>query len=97
MMGPFESQWDSAAGDGALTPVVFARPECEFDALMDAWFRERRDSIEFRLYLEEAERLLRQITGERAVPVRLRQRSRLLLRAIRAVQKPRTDDPDLDL
>jgi len=96
MMGPFEYQWESAAGDGALTPVVFARPECEFEELMDAWFRERRDSIEFRLYLEEAERLLQEITCERAVPVRLRQRSRLLLRAIRAVQQSKQDHQDVD-
>ena len=64
MMSRFENLWESAAGDGAWSPVGVARPECEFDALMDAWFRERQDSIECRLYLDEAGRLLREILGE---------------------------------
>jgi hypothetical protein len=84
MLSRFDNLWESAAGDGALTPVGVARPECEFDALMDAWFRERQDSIECRLYLDEAGRLLREIIGEERVPVRLRRRAKHMLLAIRA-------------
>jgi len=87
MMNRFENLWNSAAGDGALTPVGIARPECEFDALMEAWLRERHDSIECRLYLDEAGRLLREILGEDQVPPRLRRRVRKLLQAIRAVRE----------
>jgi len=92
----FEDLWESA-GDGALTPIGLARPECEFDALMDAWFRERHESIECRLYLDEAGALLRQIIEEDEVPSRLRRRAKHLLRAIRAVHEAdRGDAPDPD-
>jgi hypothetical protein len=86
MMGRFEDLWESAASDGALSPVGVARPEGEFDALMDAWFRERQDCIECRLYLDEAGRLLRAIAHENQVPPRLRRRAKHLLSAIRAVR-----------
>jgi len=86
MINRFEDMWKMAAGDGALTPVGVARPECEFDALMDAWFRERQDSIECRLYLEEAGDLLQQILEEDRVPMRLRRRAKHLLLALRAVR-----------
>jgi hypothetical protein len=87
MTGRFDNLWESAAGDGALSPVGVARPESEFDALMDAWFRERQDCIECRLYLDEAGRLLRKVLDEETVPVRLRRRAKHLLLAIRAVRE----------
>src|SRR5437588_11804787 len=97
MMGRFENLWESAAGDGALSPVGVARPDCEFDALMDAWFRERQDSIECRLYLEEARRLLREIMDVEIVPPRLRRRAKHLLLAIRAVRESdRGNTPDAE-
>jgi hypothetical protein len=85
MIGRFGNPWETAAGDGALSPVGIARPECDFDALMDAWSRERQDCIECRLHLDAAARLLRKILNEEAVPLRLRRRSKQLLLAIRAV------------
>jgi len=87
MRGRFDNLWETAAGDGAVTPVGIARPECDFDALMDAWSRERQDCIECRLYLDEAARLFRKILDEEAVPPRLRRRAKHLLLAIRAVRK----------
>jgi hypothetical protein len=93
MMGRFENLWETAAGDGALTPVGVARPECEFDALMDAWFRERQDCIECRLHLDEARRLLRSIVVEDQVPPRLRRRAKHLLSAIRAVRDAERGTP----
>ncbi len=93
MMGRFESIWESAAGDGALSPVGLARPDSEFDALMDAWFKERQDCIESRLYLDEAGRLLRQIVGKDQVPPRLRRQVRELLRALRDFRAADHDNP----
>jgi len=97
MKGRFEDLWESAAGDGALTPVGVARPECDVDALMDAWYRERQDCIECRLYLDEAGRLLREILEEDRVPMRIRRRAKHLLLAIRAVgESERGAYPDED-
>jgi len=97
MKNRFEDLWDSAAGEGASTPVGVVRPAGDFDALMDAWFRERHDSIEYRLHLEEAGDLLRQILEQDQVPLKLRRRAKHLLQAIRAVHEPdrgNTHDPD---
>jgi len=85
MFRRFDDLWESAAGDGASTPVGVARPECNLDELMDAWFRERQENVECRLYLDEAGRLLRRILGEGGLPSRLRRQARHLLLAIRAV------------
>ena len=86
-MDRLESLWETSASDGASTPVGMARPECDFDALMDAWFRERQDCIESRLYLDEAGRLLREVLQGENVPLRLRRRVKHLLLAIRAVHE----------
>src|ERR1700751_6035014 len=82
MVNRFEDLWKSA-GDGAFSPVGTIQPDCDTDALMDAWFRERQDSIECRLYLEEAQRLLRQVVMVGKVPPRLRKQAKTLLRAVR--------------
>jgi len=87
MIDRLENLWKTAAGDGASIPVGMSRPDCEFDALLDAWFRERQDSIECRLYLDEAGRLLRELLDTETMPAQLRRRGRTLLRAIRACQK----------
>jgi len=83
MINRFENPWASAAGDGAWSPVGFARPECEFDELMRAWLRERQDCIENRLYLDDAGRLLREILSEAYLSQPLRRRVRHFLQAIR--------------
>ena len=93
MTNRFENLWESAAGDGALSPVGIARPECEIDALMDAWLRERQDGIECRLYLEEAGRLLKRIVCEERMPRHLRQRVKHLLLAIRAIREAERATP----
>jgi len=87
MMSRFEDFWKSAAGDGALSPVGVVHPECEVDALLDAWFRERQDSVECRLYLDEAEGLLRQVLEDVEVPLRIRRRIKLLLVAMRGLRE----------
>jgi len=94
MMSRFENLWESAAGDGAWSPVGFARPECEFDDLMRAWLRERQDCIEHRLYLDDAGRLLREILSEVDVSHPLRRRVRQLLQAIREIHGSERRSPD---
>lgn len=84
MRSRIENLWESAAGDGASTPVGVARPESDFDALMEAWSRERQASTECRLALDQAGRLLREILKEDRVPIGLRRRARRLVRVIRA-------------
>jgi hypothetical protein len=84
MKGRFENVCEWAAGDGALTPIGVRRPDSEADELMDAWYRERQDNIEYRLYLDQARRLLRRLGEIDEVPAPLRRQVRLLLQGIRA-------------
>jgi hypothetical protein len=86
MTSRFDDLWESAAGDGALTPVGLARADCDYDALMDAWLRERQDSIETRYYLDKALRLLRKMMVVDEMPDSLRKRARHLLEAIESGQ-----------
>jgi hypothetical protein len=81
MISRFEDLWESA-GDGAASPVGVVRPDWDTKELMKAWFRERRDSIECRLYLDEARRLLRKMLDGEGVTPRLRKRVEFLLRAV---------------
>jgi len=83
MRSRIESLWESAAGDGALTPVGVPCPESDCNALLDAWSRERQASIECRLALEESGRLMRAILNEDCVPTRLRRRMKRLMYVIR--------------
>jgi hypothetical protein len=96
MTGRLENLWKTAAGDGALTPIGTNRPEFEFDALLDAWFRERQVSVECRLYLDEAGQLLRELVGQDTMSSQLRRRVKTLLLAIRALKDAErgTDDDE---
>ena len=87
----FEDLWDSA-GDGAFSPGCVVRPDDDIDALMDAWRRERQESTECRLYLEEMRRVLRKLIEVEKVPPRLRKRAKSLLRAVREARPGSGDD-----
>jgi len=87
----FEDLWDSA-GDGAFSPGRVARPDEDIDALMDAWRRERQESTECRLYLEEMKRVLRKLIEVEKVPPRLRKRAKSLLRAVQDARPGSRDD-----
>ena len=88
----FEDLWESA-GDGASTPVRLMRPEeDDVDALMDAWRRERQESTECRLYLEEMRRVLQKLVEVEKVPPRLRKRAKSLLRAVREAERGGSND-----
>jgi hypothetical protein len=93
MIGRFEFEhlWESA-GDGAFSPVGATRPDGDFDALMDAWLRERQDSIECRLYLKQMRQLIRRMMEVDRVPPELRKRARCLLRAVRASKRDASDE-----
>ena len=60
---------------------------------MDAWRRERQESTECRLYLEEMRRVLRKLIEVEKVPPRLRKRAKSLLRAVREA-RPEGGDGD---
>jgi hypothetical protein len=86
----FEDLWESG-GDGAFSPVGTTRPDADIDALMDAWRRERQDSVELRFYMERMRRLIRLMMEADRVPPELRKRARCLLRAVRATQRDAGD------
>jgi len=58
---------------------------------MDAWFHERQDSIECRLQLDEARRLLRQLMDVDTIPQQLKRKTKHLLRATRELKRGRPD------
>ena len=65
MTNRFEDLWNSA-DDGASSPVspLELHNEAEFDGLLDAWFLERRNSIEFEILLDESRKLIRRLLAE---------------------------------
>lgn len=85
MINFFDDLFSSTGMDGASTPVavVNRHDEVELDSLMDAWFKERHESIECGLFLERAKRLLNEILGAEDLSPRTRKKVRSLIRAIR--------------
>jgi len=85
----FEELWQTAAHDGAFAPVGVSRPPVTVDhsEVLNAWFAERQQTIELRLYLEQARSLLAQILADGALSRENRRRARLLLLAIRAAER----------
>jgi hypothetical protein len=84
MKNRLEDLWNSA-DDGASTPIspLDLRTEAEFDELLDAWFLERRNSIEFEILLEESRKLIERLLSESDVSASARRRARRLIRAIK--------------
>jgi hypothetical protein len=87
----FEDLWDSA-GDGAFSVGHAVRPDEDIDALMDAWRRERQESTECRLYLQEMRRVLRKLIEVEKVPPQLRKQAKSLLRAVREARPDSGDE-----
>jgi hypothetical protein len=83
MTNRFEDLWNSA-DDGASSPVspLELHNEAEFDGLLDAWFLERRNSIEFEILLDESRKLIRRLLAETDVTSGTRRSARRLIRAI---------------
>ena len=63
----FDLSWDSFPNDGASAPVAVptAVDPDEYDELFRAWCQERHESIELKLCLDEAVRLLKHLFARR--------------------------------
>jgi hypothetical protein len=86
MIGQLENLLKTTPGDGARTPLGAGRPEFELDALLDAWFRERHDSVECQLCLDETWQLLLELVDQDRMTPSLRRRAKKLIRTIRSLQ-----------
>jgi hypothetical protein len=84
MKNRLEDLWKSAADDGASTPLgpLGCRTEAEFDQLLDAWFLERRNSIEFEMLLSQSRNLIARLLAEGSDSPGGRKKARRLLREI---------------
>jgi hypothetical protein len=89
MPNRLEELWKSA-DDGAYSPIG---PSChhadaDFDDLLDAWYLERQNRLEFEILLAQSKVLIARLIEESyASPVR-RKQARRLLRAITHSLKP---------
>lgn len=85
----FDFEWDQIPNDGASMPIGISAPvdRGENDELYQAWCRERHESIELKLYLDEAVRLLKHMLAEGAVTPESRRRAKLLTLTIRAAKR----------
>ncbi len=90
-----EDLWNSA-DDGASAPIgtLANRPESDFDELLDAWFLERRNSIEFEMLLDESRRLIERLIAEADLSTSGRRRARRLLRTIKQTLRGAKDEQD---
>ncbi|SIO22494.1 hypothetical protein SAMN05444166_3090 [Singulisphaera sp. GP187] len=85
MENRFDLSWDSFPNDGASAPVAVptAVDPDEYDELFRAWCQERRESIELKLCLDEAVRLLKHLFAKGEVTSECRRRAKQLLLAIK--------------
>jgi hypothetical protein len=85
----FDLSWDSFPSDGASTPVAVptAYDPDEYDELFRAWCQERHESIELKLCLDEAVRLLKHICAKGEVTPESRRRAKQLFLAIRNTEQ----------
>ena len=83
MLNRLEDLWNSA-DDGAITPVgpLETRTEAEFDGLLDAWYLERKNSIEYAILLGESRRMIRRLILDVDASSPDHKRARRLIRAI---------------
>ena len=91
MENRFDLAWDSYPDDGASIPVAVPTaydPE-EYNELFRAWCEERHESIELKLRLDQAVRLLKKMCAQGEVTPENRRRAKLLLRAIRDAAQDR--------
>jgi len=89
MSSRFDFSWDEIPNDGASTPVSLFTPNdnSENDELFQAWCQERHESIELKLYLDEALQLLKRLLADGEVTPGSGKRARHLLRTIEAAQR----------
>lgn len=80
----FDLCWDSFPSDGASAPVAIpsAYDPQEYEELLRAWCQERHESIELKLCLDEAVRLLKHLFAKGEVTAESRRRAKVLFSAI---------------
>jgi hypothetical protein len=83
MMNRLEDLWQSA-DDGASSPIgpLDVRRGAEFDDLLDAWYIERRNSVECEILLEQAKELIATLASEAEQSPSSSRKARRLVRAI---------------
>jgi hypothetical protein len=93
MMNRLEDLWKSA-DDGASVPIgpIETKTEAEFDDLLDAWYVERRNSIECEILLEESRKLIQRLMTEAGVSPSRKKRARQLIRAIDEALHPASSE-----
>lgn len=86
--------WDSIPCDGASAPLAMptALEPAVCDDLFRAWCQERHQSIETKLYLDEALRLLKRLLADGEISLQTRKRARRLLLAIKDGQGQQGED-----
>jgi len=83
MKNRFEDLWNSA-DDGASAPPspLATRGEAEFEELLDAWFLERRNSIECEILLDQSRKLIARLISDGDVTESGRKKAHRLILAI---------------
>src|SRR3954451_6080400 len=83
MKNRLEDLWQSA-DDGASAPLspLMSRRESEFEELLDAWFLERRNSIECEILLDQSRKLIARLLSDGDVTDSGRKKAHRLIRAI---------------
>ena len=95
MKNRLEDLWNSA-DDGASSPIgpLAIRTGEEFDDLLDAWYLERQNCIEFEILLDQSRRFIQQLLAETDVSASGRKRARRLIRAIESTLRASDDQED---
>jgi len=79
-----EDLWESAAQDGASTPLgpLGGPTEAEIEEILDAWFLERHKSIEFEMLLKQSRKVIAWLLSEGVDEPVNRKKARRFLREI---------------
>jgi|GEM_PF-1808957 len=80
--------WDAIPNDGVSASLGLSSPfeQVANEELFQAWCQERHESIELKLFLDEALQLLKRVLNEGEVSNTSRRRVTQLVRAIRLAQ-----------
>jgi hypothetical protein len=94
MINRLEDLWSSAAADGASAPLGPLRPhdDSDIDELLDAWFAERKTTIEFEMLLGQSRRMIAHaLESGFLAPSQSKKAARLLREIDRSLKKAPSD------